>query len=163
MSELSLAVQMRSPARATRRAILARLVEEIGETCNFTMLDGAEALYVDRVETSENVRLNMQPGSRVPLHCTASGKLFLAHLPRPQARALLGTGPLKRYTERTVTSLELLERELRKIRGTGIGVDTGEYLVGSVCLAVPVLDSRGVVCAAAAVPGPAPPMNLEKG
>src|SRR6267378_2590018 len=56
---LSLAVQMRSPLRRERRAILARLVDEIGETCNFTMLDGNEALYVDRVETPAVVRLHM--------------------------------------------------------------------------------------------------------
>ncbi|HEV2170786.1 MAG TPA: helix-turn-helix domain-containing protein, partial [Candidatus Binatus sp.] len=77
---LSLSVQMRSPRRRERQAILARLVDAIGETCNLTMLDGKEVVYVDRVETSANVRLHMQAGSRVPLHCTASGKLLLAQM-----------------------------------------------------------------------------------
>jgi len=163
VAALSLAVQMRSPARGERRAILSRLVEDIGETCNFTMLDGREVIYLDRVETTANVRLHMKPGSRVPLHCTASGKLFLAHLPPAQVRALLGPGPLKRYTERTTTSVEALERELRKIRGNALAIDIGEYLVGSVCLAVPVSDPRGRVCAAVAVHGPAPRMTLKKG
>lgn len=163
LSTLSLTVQMRSPLRARRHAILARLVEEIGETCNFTMLDGNEVVYLDRVETLENVRLHMDVGSRVPLHCTASGKLLLAHLPPAQLRKVLGTGPLKRYTDRTITSIEALERELSKIRASGIGTDTGEYLVGSVCLAVPVVDPRGRLCAAVAVHGPAPRMTLKKG
>jgi IclR family acetate operon transcriptional repressor len=163
VSALSLAVQMRSPARGERRAVLARLVEEIGETCNFTMLDGREVIYLDRVETTANVRLHMKAGSRVPLHCTASGKLFLAYLAPAQVRTLLGPGPLKRYTERTTTSVETLERELRKIRSSGIATDIGEYLVGSVCLAVPVTGPQGRVCAALAVHGPAPRMTLKKG
>jgi IclR family acetate operon transcriptional repressor len=160
---LSLAVQMRSPLRRERRAILARLVDEIGETCNFTMLDGNEALYVDRVETPAVVRLHMKIGSRVPLHCTASGKLFLSHLPPAAARRLLRAAPLKRYTDRTITSVDTLERELAKTRASGIGTDSGEFLDGSVCLAVPVVDPHGRVCAAVAVHGPAPRMTLRKG
>ncbi len=163
VSALSLAVQVRSPLRGERHAILARLVEEIGETCNFTVPDGNEVLYVDRVETLANVRLHMKAGSRVPLHCTASGKLFLAQLPPPQVRALLGARPLKSYTERTITDLEALERDLRKIRSSGIATDIGEYLEGSVCLAVPVSDPQGRICAAIAVHGPAPRMTLKKG
>ena len=163
LGALSLAVQMHSPLRRERHAILARLVDEIGETCNFTMLDGNEVVYVDRVETSAIVRLHMRIGSRVPLHCTASGKLFLAHLPPASARRLLCAAPLKRYTERTITNADALERELAKIRMAGIGTDGGEFLDGSVCLAVPVTDPRGRVCAAVAVHGPAPRMSLRRG
>jgi len=163
IAALSLAVQIRSPQRRERHTILSRLVDEIGETCNLTMLDGNEAVYLDRVETAAIVRLHMRIGSRVPLHCTASGKLFLAHLPAPTVRRLLRAAPLKRYTERTITSADSLERELAKIRAAGVGIDSGEFLDGSVCLAVPVVDSRGHVCAAVAVHGPAPRMTLRKG
>jgi IclR family acetate operon transcriptional repressor len=160
---LALAVQMRSPARAERHAVLARLVQELGETCNFTMPDGDQVVYVDRVETAAKVRLHMDIGSRVPMHCTASGKLFLAHLPAARVRRILGPGPLARYTARTITSVELLERELRRIRASAIGTDGGEFLEGSVCLAVPVTDARGRPCAAVAVHGPAPRMTLKRG
>jgi IclR family acetate operon transcriptional repressor len=163
VAALSLAVQIRSPQRRERHAILSRLVDEIGETCNLTMLDGNEAVYLDRVETAAIVRLHMRIGSRVPLHCTASGKLFLAHLPSPTVRRLLRAAPLKRYTERTITSADSLERELARIRAAGVGTDSGEFLDGSVCLAVPVVDSRRRVCAAVAVHGPAPRMTLRKG
>ena len=160
---LAHAVQMRSSQRRERRAILARLVEAIGETCNFTMQDGNEVVYLERVETSASVRLHMKAGSRVPLHCTASGKLLLSTLAPDQARRLLGPSPLKRYTERTITSVETLERELAKIRASGVGTDVGEYLDGSVCIAVPVRDARGRICAAIAAHGPAPRMTLRKG
>lgn len=159
----ALDVQMQSPQRHQRRAILARLVDAIGETCNLTMLDGHEVLYLERVETSANVRLHMKAGSRVPLHCTASGKLLLAALPASRARALLGAGPLQRYTPRTIVDRAALERELQAIRANGVGTDVGEYLADSVCLAVPVRDARGRTCAAIAVHGPAPRMTLRKG
>jgi IclR family transcriptional regulator, acetate operon repressor len=163
LAAAALEVLMHSPQRARRHAILTRLVEEIGETCNFTMLDGDEVVYLDRVETSSPVRLLMEAGSRVPLHCTASGKLFLSQLPAKTVRQLLGSGPFRRYTERTICEPGALERELGKIRRERVGRDVGEYLEGSVCLAVPVVDSKGRVCASVAVHGPAPRMTLKRG
>lgn len=163
LSAAALEVLMHSPQRARRHAILTRLVDEIGETCNFTMLDGDSVVYLDRVETSSPVRLLMEAGSRVPLHCTASGKLFLSQLPEKMVRELLGLGPFKRYTERTISEPSTLARELKKIRSEGVGRDVGEYLEGSVCLAVPVVDAKGRVCATVAVHGPAPRMTLKRG
>ena len=163
MSALSFQVQVNSPQRAQRHAVLVRLVEEIGETCNLTMLDGNEVVYIDRVETNANVRLHMHIGSRVPLHCTASGKLFLAGMSQGEVLRLIGPGPYQRFTERTITSPAALERRLAKIRSAGVGTDVGEFLEGSVCVAVPVRDPNGPVCASVAVHGPAPRMTLKKG
>ncbi|HTL76030.1 MAG TPA: IclR family transcriptional regulator [Casimicrobiaceae bacterium] len=159
----ALDVQMQSPRRGEQRAILERLVETIGETCNLTMLDANEVLYVERVETTANIRLHMQAGSRVPLHCTASGKLLLSTLPPAQARRLLGPGPLRRFTSRTIVDPARLENELDAIRANDFSSDNAEYLVDSVCLAVPVRDPRGRVCAAIAVHGPSPRMTVRKG
>lgn len=162
LSQLALEVMLRSPQRARRHAILQQLVEEVGETCNFTMQDGNEVVYLDRVETSSPVRLLMEAGSRVPLHCTASGKLFLSQLPEHKIASLLGPGPYQRHTARTITELGALQKELRRVRADGVGTDVGEYLEGSVCLAVPVTDNRGRVCATVAVHGPAPRLTLKK-
>jgi len=163
LAAAALEVLMHSPQRARRHAILTQLVDEIGEICNFTMLEGDQVVYLDRVETSSPVRLLMEAGSRVPLYCTASGKLFLSQLPEKTVRELLGAGPFKRYTERTISELSTLQRELKKIRSEGVGRDVGEYIEGSVCLAVPVLDAMGRVCASVAVHGPAPRMTLKRG
>lgn len=155
-------LQRNSRHRAQRVAVLRRLVDEIGETCNYTMLDGDAVLYVERVETSSPLRLHMEPGCRVPLHCTASGKLFLSQMSPDDARRLLGRAPYRRYTARTLCDSAALSREIDRIRASGIGTDVGEYLEGSVCLAVPVLDARGRPCAALAVHGPAPRYTLRK-
>ena len=53
--------------------MLTALVDVIGETCNFTTLAGHEVIYLDRVEARWPLRLHFETGSRVPVHCTASG------------------------------------------------------------------------------------------
>ena len=160
LSKLALEVMMRSPQRARRHAILQQLVAEIGETCNLTMLDGNEVLYLDRVETTSPVRVHLAAGSRVPLHCTASGKLFLSQLTDTQVATLLGPGPYRRFTENTIVDPDALQKALRRIRSEGIGTDVGEFLEGSVALSVPVTDAQGRVCATVAVHGPAPRVTL---
>jgi DNA-binding IclR family transcriptional regulator len=162
LARIALQVQLHSPARASRHAILVRLVQQIGETCNFTIRDGDEVVYLDRVETSSPIRLHLEVGSRVPLHCTASGKLFLAQMTPAHVRRLLGDRKLKRYTERTITDVDALAKALRKVRSEGVGTDVGEYLEGSVCLAVPVADRHGRVHAAVALHGPAPRVTLKR-
>jgi IclR family acetate operon transcriptional repressor len=162
LSRLALEIMMRSPQRARRHAVLQQLVAEVGETCNLTMLDGNEVLYLDRVETTSPVRVHLAAGSRVPLHCTASGKLFLSQLGERQAATLLGPGPYRRYTEKTIVDPEQLQKELRRIRSEGVGTDVGEFLEGSVALAVPVTDADGRVCATVAVHGPAQRVTLRR-
>ena len=147
--------------RPARRAILQRLVDTLGETCNFTMLDGAEIIYLDRVETASPLRVNLQPGSRVPAHCSASGKLLLAHLPPAQLERLLAQLPLTRFTERTLATREALTAELERIRASGYSVDDEEFLEGLACVAVPVTDEQQRVWATVAVHGPAARMPIE--
>ncbi len=155
-------ILMNSSVRGSRHAILQRLVDDIGETCNFTMLDGSEVVYLDRVETAWPLRMNLQPGSRVPLHCSASGKLLLAMLTRAQRARLLDNLPLRRYTENTITDRAQLERELERIRRDKASTDNEEYLAGLVCVAVPVMSRDGRPCASVAVHAPVARMSVDK-
>jgi DNA-binding IclR family transcriptional regulator len=155
-------VMLNGAVRTARRAILSRLVEEIGETCNFTMLDGAEVIYVDRVEAAWPLRMSLASGSKVPLHCTASGKLLLAMLPKAARDRVTGELALARYTETTITDRKRLEGELARIRAAHYAVDNQEYHAGLVCVAVPVIDERRRACAALAVQAPVSRMPLER-
>lgn len=157
---LALDVLRNSPARAERHAILQHLVAEIGETCNVTLLDGTEVVYLDRVETSWPLRLHLQTGSRVPLHCTSSGKLFLSQMPPARREKLLGRGPLARFTERTITDRAALDAELARISADGVSADNEEFLAGIVCLAVPVRDGAGEMFAAVALQAPVARLTL---
>ncbi len=129
-------------------------VAQIGESCNLTLLENNQVLYLDRVETSHPLRLHLETGTRVPLHCTASGKLFLSQMSSAQARRLLGKEPYARFTSKTIVRFDALESELAKIRKTGIGTHDCERFDDSVAIAVPVLTREGDVFAAVAMHAP---------
>lgn len=162
LSQLALRVMTNSTVRGVRHAILQGLVDELGETCNLTMLDGAQIVYLDRVETPSPLRVNLQPGSTVPLHCTASGKLLLALLPAPRRGRLVAQMRLERQTENTLVDRAALEQELRRVRRDKVGVDAEEFVTGLVCVAVPIAGKDGRAIAAVAVQAPAARMPLER-
>lgn len=126
-----------------RRAVLRRLVDEAGESCNITALSGRDVLYLDRVETAAPLRFFLHPGSRVPIHCSATGKLFLAQMSPSQRQRLLAHVPLERHTENTLTALDDLEREISRVRRDGYALDVEEFLPGLLCVAVRVPLPRG--------------------
>lgn len=126
-----------------RHVVLRRLVEEVGESCNITALSGSEVVYLDRVETAAPLRFYLHPGSRVPAHCSASGKVFLAQMSPAQRRRLLAHGPLTAYTAKTVTNLPKLEKELKRIQTDGYALDDEEFLPGLLCIAAIVPPAGG--------------------
>jgi DNA-binding IclR family transcriptional regulator len=121
-----------------RHAVLRHLVDEVGESCNITALSGSEVIYLDRVETPAPLRFYLHPGSRVPVHCSASGKVFLAQMSPAQRRRLLAHAPLEKYTPSTVTDLAALESQLQQVKREGHALDREEFLPGLVCVAVRV-------------------------
>jgi IclR family transcriptional regulator, acetate operon repressor len=137
-----------------RHAVLKHLVEEAGESCNITALTGNEVVYLDRVETPAPLRFYLHPGSRVPVHCSASGKMLMSQLSPQQRRRLLGHAPLAAYTTKTITDVDKLEAEIKRVRRDGYALDDEEFLPGLVCIAVLVPGSTGRsnLCVAAQAP-----------
>ncbi len=148
------AVLLHSPMFSTRHAILEELVEQTGETCNLTIPNGTAVMYLDRVETAWPLRIALSAGSSVPLFASASGKLFLAAMPRRTRDRLLRQSPLIRYTPNTLVEASRLGAELDRIGEQGYATDNEEYLVGICCLAVPVRDADGRTVAAVAMHAP---------
>ncbi len=148
---------------APRHSILESLSQKISETCNFGVINGSHVLYLDRVEAEWPLGLRFESGSRVPLHCTSMGKLFLSWLPKQKRAVLLRSLSLLRYTENTITDIARLEPELEKIRETEVSTDDQEFLAGVVCVAVPVRDQNGHPVAALAISAPLARMSLEQG
>jgi DNA-binding IclR family transcriptional regulator len=142
--------------------VLQRLVRSLNETCNIGTLLNGEVIYLDRVEAEHwPLRLHYTSGSRVPLHASAIGKLFLALAPSPRRQRLLQSLEFRRYTDGTITDKAELEAELRQIRKEQVSFDREEYLVGVVCAAVPVLGKSGEMLAALAVQAPEVRMNVQ--
>ncbi|MCX5732896.1 MAG: IclR family transcriptional regulator [candidate division NC10 bacterium] len=140
--------------RRVVRPGLERLGQETGETANLVVRDGREALYLDKVETPQSLRIFSRIGRRAPLHCTAVGKVILADKPKAEVDALLGHGPLEALTKHTVTSIPQLRRELLKIRGQGYALDREECEEGGCCIAAPLRNASCRVEAALSVSGP---------
>ncbi len=136
------------------RPTLERITAESGETANLVILDGREALYLDKVESAQNLRIFSRIGHRAPLYCTAVGKVLMAARTKDEVEALLGRGTLEPLTAATITSRPLLRRELEKVREQGFALDCEECEEGACCIAVPLTNARGRVDAAISVSGP---------
>jgi IclR family transcriptional regulator, acetate operon repressor len=144
--------------------VLQRLVNKVNETCNIGTLVNGEVMYFDRIEAKHwPLRLQFSSGSRVPLHCSAIGKLFLAFTPASRRRRLLQHLELRRYTEHTIVDPASLEAELRQIRKQQVSYDREEFLDGVVCVAVPVLGRNGELLAGVAIQAPQARMGIEGG
>ena len=126
-----------------QHTVLRSVVDEIGESCNLTALTGSEVLYLDRVETPAPLRFYLHSGSRVPVHCSASGKLFLSQMNPAQRRRLLSHAPLEAFTPKTLTDFDRLEAEIARVQRDGHAFDDEEFLPGLLCLAVLVPHARG--------------------
>lgn len=141
-SRLAFSILGNRPGGTLRHEILRQVVQEVGEACNLTVLDGTQVTYLDRVEAEWLLRISFQQGSKVPAYCSASGKLFLA-LMRPAKRdLLLRLMPLQRLTDNTITRKSELLKELAEIRRDKYALDREEFLSGLVCLAVPVFQQK---------------------
>lgn len=142
--------------------VLQRLVRALDETCNIGTVLNGEVVYLDRVEAEHwPLRLHYTIGSRVPLHCSAIGKLLLALSPAPRRQRLLQSLELRRFTDNTITERRRLEAELRQIREEQVSFDREECLAGVVCIAVPVLGRSGETLVALAVQAPQARMNVQ--
>lgn len=154
LRKLSLDTLNHGALRALRHQVLTELVGLIGETCNITTLDGASVLYLDRVEAPWPWRLTLAVGEHVPLHCTASGKLFLALSSPKQRDLLISQLTLTAVTDTTITSPTVLHTECEKIAAAGYALDQQEFVDGLMAIAVPVFGDQGVIRAALAVHAP---------
>jgi IclR family transcriptional regulator, acetate operon repressor len=148
-TSLAFAILSNHPGSTHRHQILERVVRDLGESCNLTILEGGEVMYLDRVEATLPLRVTFQKGSRVPAHCSASGKIFLAMMAPARRSRLLSTLSLDRYTQNTITNLPALTAELGLIRRQGYALDDEEFLSGLFCIAVPIIDKTRRECVAA--------------
>lgn len=144
-----------------RVAILRRLSESVGETCNITIPDREGMVYLDRVETRWPLRIQLPVGVTVPFHGSASGKLYLSTLRRVQQRRLVRSLRLEPLAVNTITDPDELLTALEPIRRSQVGTDNEELVQGMVAVAVPINDDKGRLVATLAVHGPTYRMSLE--
>ncbi|WP_202232854.1 IclR family transcriptional regulator domain-containing protein [Actinacidiphila reveromycinica] len=126
---------------------LKELVARLNRTASLCLLDGGHVVNVVRVPSNRIIRDNHSVGSRSPAHATAAGRVLLAALPVGGPLPLPDAMPA--LTPKTLTTRELVEAELVRVRQDGWALVEQELAEGLRFLAVPVRDRDGQVVAAA--------------
>jgi DNA-binding IclR family transcriptional regulator len=135
------------------RPILTALVADTGETSGLSVIEGHEVVYLDHVETKNEVTLRDWTGARLPLHVVSSGLVLLAAQPAPAIAAYLAH-PLARLTGATIIQPARVKRRLAGVRRDGYVWTIGEFDDGITSVAAPVQNAQGVTIAAIHCHGP---------
>ena len=141
---------------------LQELNRQTRETVHLTVRHGSAAVYVEKLDSTEQLRIYSRIGAAVPLYCTAVGKVMLAYMPDDQRSRLLPQLVLKRYTPNTVGNLQELEAELHRIRKNGFACDLEEHELHIRCVAAPIWDDAGQVNASLSITAPIVRMALSR-
>ncbi|MBX7448166.1 IclR family transcriptional regulator [Mycolicibacterium sp. 3033] len=136
------------------REICERLAAELGETVNIAVLRSHYVVNVDQARGPRSVGSHNWVGELTPLHATSSGKILLAHMSPDARHDVLAEAGLTRYTDRTITSVDELDRQLVAIAADGHVISTEEMEPGLTAVAAPIRDHAGIVIAALSVSGP---------
>jgi DNA-binding IclR family transcriptional regulator len=150
---------LRSRALCARaRPILEQLCEETQESVHLGLMHGFEIIHVDGVAPNRLVLAGLRAGRRLPVHCTALGKVLLGHAPESQRkcfeRTVLGNGGLEPRTRQTIVDPVKFFEHIRTAAGMGYALDLDECEEGMACAAAPVRDASGKVIAAFSMSAP---------
>lgn len=145
----------------TRHQILQRVSQQVGETVNFAVPQPDGMNYIDRVETDWPFRVQLPVGTRVPFHCTASGKTFLASLTKPKRRRLVGALDMTKKTRFTHGTPESLLDDVAQVAKQGYAIDNEEFVLDMVAIAVPITDPHGVYIGAVSFHGPTQRISID--
>jgi DNA-binding IclR family transcriptional regulator len=133
-----------------------------GETVNFGHWDGTAIVHLDKINSTEILRLDVGLGAMAPAYCTGLGKAVLAFLPDDELDDYLQSVQWVAMSPKTITDPEKLKAEIKKIRKRGYAVDNEELSIGLRCVAAPIFDHKGRSTYAMSVSGPTQRMSRKK-
>jgi DNA-binding IclR family transcriptional regulator len=133
---------------------LRELNQQTRETIHLTVRHGLSAVYVEKLDSPEPLRIYSRTGASVPLYCTAVGKVMLAYMPADEQERVLSEVELKRHTPNTVGNLQELQTELYRVRKNGYACDLEEHEMYIRCVAAPIWDHTGSVQASLSLTAP---------
>ncbi len=151
LARLGFNVLSRMDLRREAELYLHELTQTLDETCDLSVYYQSQVFYIDVVRASHALTITASVGQHLPPHCTASGKVFLAHLTACELDEVLKL-PLKPYTAHTITSPAILRKQLVEIHERGYAVDREEMEQGVGAVSAPVFDHKGAVVAAISIP-----------
>lgn len=137
---------------------MKRVAEQTGESVSLMRIANRYAVCIESIEGQYALRVTIEQGRTQLLHTGASSKVLMAFTPESDWESLLEQ-PLKRFTENTITELDVLYTHLRMIREQGYAVSDGEIDVGARAVAVPLLNKHQGIIAALSIEAPYSRMN----
>ena len=134
------------PNFTLRRSYLRKLTDEIKETVSLSVPIGTKLVYFDRIEFHWPMQLNLEAGDHLPLHASASGKLYLASIKKDEALEIFKNIKTPKSAKNTITELSKFKKELNKINKQGYAFDNEEWFNGMVGLSLPIKNSDNNLC-----------------
>ena len=133
---------------------MQELALAFGETVNLGHWDSGSIMHLDKINSTEILRLDVGMGAQAPAYCTGLGKAVLAFLPEHTLDNYLASLDMVAMSPKTITTPEKLKAEIALIRKKGYAVDNEELTLGLRCVAAPVFDHTGLPSYALSVSGP---------
>lgn len=151
--ELGQLVIRRLDVRTFAEPLMYRLLEKTRESVHLSILDGADVIYVHKLDSPEPVRSYSEVGGRAPAYAVATGKALLAYASDAQLASVAAR--LRRHTPSTMATIDDLQRDLRQVRQRGYSVNRGEWRDSVWGIAAPITVPEGIALAAIGISGPA--------
>jgi DNA-binding IclR family transcriptional regulator len=140
--------------RRAARPVLRRLRDDTDETTTLSELVDDGRVYLDQIESRQEVKMTVELGRPHPLHAGASSRVILAYLPTERVKRVIDGG-LPALTSDTITSTHALRRELDEVRRRGYATSHSERQLGAASVAAPVFNVESEVVGSLSVCGPA--------
>ncbi len=134
------------PNFTLRRSYLRKLTNDIKETISLSIPIGTKLVYFDRIEFHWPMQLNLEAGDHLPLHASASGKLYLSSIEEIKAMQIYKNIKTPKTAKNTITDTFQFKKELKKIRNQGYAFDDEEWFNGMVGVSVPIFNNNKELC-----------------
>lgn len=130
---------------------LRELVTRLGLPVQMAILEGTEAIFIDKIESRNSFRMYSQIGKRIPLYASGVGKVLLLQTSDEEIRQKLETVEFTAFTPKTLTNVEAVIEAVKVARKKGYAIDDEEHEEGIFCVAAPIYDYRDKIIAAISV------------
>jgi DNA-binding IclR family transcriptional regulator len=141
--------------------IMRHLVEKTSLTCHLAILDGPDAVYIEKVEAPGFIRMDTWVGRRMRVHATSVGKAMAAHISQERLEKILADRGMEKRTAKTITKLPRLLKDLEKVRAQGYAVDDEENNMDARCVGAPVFNQSGAIEASIGLSGTTNQVNAQ--
>lgn len=133
--------------------LLRELARIYMQPVHLAVLDNGEVVYIDKIENINSIRLYSSIGKRVPIYCTALGKILVTPLSNDEIVRMLDQKEIKKYTNNTKIDVNEILNDIYIAKTKGYAVDNEEFQTGVVCISAPIYDYRGKIIAAISISG----------